>query len=94
MFVLGVPVYRQRYRTTASAPAAERFYSSIRATCALQEGLRQPFDGCLELDESMFGGKRPGKRGWGASGKVIVFGILKRNGMVQVSPLEGRGHRE
>ena len=94
MFVLGVPVYRQRHRASASAPAAERFYRLIRATCALQEGLRQPFAGCLELDESMFGGKRPGKRGWGAAGKVIVFGILKRNGMVQVSPLEGRGHRE
>ena len=27
------------------------------------------------MDETMFGGKRPGKRGWGASGKNIVFEI-------------------
>lgn len=94
MFVLGVPVYRQRFRTQVSAPAAERFYRLIRATCALQEDLREPFTGQIELDETMFGGWRPGKRGWGASGKVVVFGILKRNGKVQVSSLQGRGHRE
>lgn len=94
MFVLGVPVYRQRFRSQVSAPAAERFYRLIRATCALQEDLRQPFAGHIELDETMFGGSRPGKRGWGAAGKVVVFGILKRNGKVYVSPLEDRGHRE
>jgi hypothetical protein len=27
------------------------------------------------MDETMFGGKKPGKRGWGATGKTIVFGI-------------------
>lgn len=32
----------------------------------------------IELDESYFGGARKGKRGRGAAGKVIVFGILKR----------------
>lgn len=94
MFVLGVPVYRQRFRSSVSATATERFYRLIRATCALQEGLRQPFSGSLEMDETMFGGRHPGKRGWGAAGMVIVFGILKRNGLVQVSPLEGRGYRE
>jgi transposase-like protein len=31
------------------------------------------------MDETMFGGRRPGKRGWGASGKNIVFGIYQRN---------------
>jgi len=30
------------------------------------------------LDESYFGGVRKGKRGRGAAGKVLVFGILKR----------------
>jgi len=37
------------------------------------------------LDESYFGGRRKGKRGRGASGKVPVFGILERNGKVKVS---------
>ncbi len=37
----------------------------------------------VELDESYFGARRiRGKRGRGASGKTIVFGILKRNGVV------------
>jgi len=36
------------------------------------------FDGCVEMDESYFGGKRKGKRGRGAAGKIAVFGILKR----------------
>ncbi len=42
------------------------------------------FKGEIELDESYFGGKRKGKRGRGASGKTIVFGILERNGEVSV----------
>lgn len=42
----------------------------------------------------MFGGYRKGKRGWGASGKVIVLGILKRNGVVRAFPVKGRGRAE
>ncbi len=34
------------------------------------------------MDESYFGGRRKGKRGRGAGGKVAVFGILKRGGKV------------
>ena len=40
------------------------------------------FDGEIEVDESYFGGHRKGKRGRGASGKVPVFGLLKRGGKV------------
>ena len=40
------------------------------------------FDGEVEADESCFGGHRKGRRGTGAAGKVIVFGLLKRNGKV------------
>ena len=41
-----------------------------------------PFFGEIEVDESYFGGRRKGKRGRGAAGKVAVFGILKRGGRV------------
>jgi transposase len=41
-----------------------------------------PFHGEVEVDESYFGGKRKGKRGRGAAGKVPVFGIRKRGGKV------------
>jgi transposase len=40
--------------------------------------------GEIELDESYFGGRRKGKRGRGAAGKVPVFGIYERNGTVRV----------
>ena len=40
------------------------------------------FDGEIEVDESYFGGHRKGKREWGATGKVAVFELLKRNGQV------------
>ena len=42
------------------------------------------------MDETMFGGKRPGKRGWGASGKNIVFGIYQRNGKVLTFPISSK----
>src|SRR5947209_17107765 len=40
-----------------------------------------PFSGEVEVDECYFGARRVrGKRGRGASGKSIVFGLLKRDG--------------
>lgn len=39
----------------------------------------------VELDEFYFGGRRKGKRGRGAAGKIPVFGILEREGKVNVS---------
>lgn len=79
LFVLGVPVYRQRFDTSISAKAKERFYRLCRAYCAQIEHLREPFEGALECDETTFGGARHGKRGWGAAGKVIVFGVTARS---------------
>ena len=90
LFVLGVPVYRQRFRALASAPAIERFYRLVRACCAHAEELREPFEGGIECDETTIGGARHGKRGWGAAGKVIVLGILQRNGQVKVFAVPAR----
>ncbi len=39
-------------------------------------------EGEVEADESYFGGRRKGKRGYGLAAKVRVFGFLKRNGKV------------
>jgi len=47
--------------------------------------------GEIEMDETMFGGRRPGKWGWGASGKSIVFGIYQRNGKVLTFPFLLKG---
>lgn len=87
-FAWGVPVYRQRFSLVASRPATERFYRLIRLAMAYAEHLREPFEGSLECDETTFGGARKGKRGWGAAGKVIVFGIIKRNGLVKAAPIQ------
>ena len=38
----------------------------------------------------MFGGYRKGKRGWGAAGKVLVMGIVQRNGQVKAFPIPAR----
>ncbi len=38
--------------------------------------------GEIEVDGSYFGGRRKGKRGRGAAGKVPIFGLLKHNGKV------------
>lgn len=94
-FALGVPAYRQRFRHLASLGATERFNRLARTAMAWREELREPFAGPVEVDESMFGGvRRGGKRGWGAPGKVIVFGILKRNGIVRATPMLAHGARE
>jgi transposase-like protein len=86
-FTWGVPVYRQRFGGLASRPSTERFYRLMRACMAHAEQLRTPFEGALECDETAFGGHRKGKTGWGAAGKVLVFGIVKRNGQVTAQPI-------
>lgn len=93
-FVLGVPVYRLRFRGPASQPTIQRFFRLIRATLAFQEGCRKPFHGIVECDESPFGGRRRGKRGWGAAGKIIVLGIMQRDGKVRTFPIQGRGKEQ
>lgn len=56
----------------------------IRQRVAAECERASPYsDGEVEVDESYFGARRVrGKRGRGASGKTIVFGIFKRNGCV------------
>ena len=60
------------------------FYRKIRIVISHHLALAadEIFEGSVELDESYFVGRRKGRRGRGAAGKVVVFGILKRNGRV------------
>ena len=62
--------------------SAALFYRKIRAVINYHLSLAadEVFEGPVELDESYFGGRCKGRRGRGAAGKVVVFGILKRNG--------------
>ncbi len=60
-----------------------RYLQAIRTRIAEFCEVESPFNGEVEIDESYFGAKRvKGKRGRGASGKTIVFGIFQRNGKV------------
>ena len=60
-----------------------RYLKLVRQTIAQHCQRESPFSGHVELDESYFGARRVrGKRGRGARGKTIVFGIYKRNGRV------------
>ena len=64
------------------------FYHRLRTIIAQQIEEEWAFTGTIEVDESCVGGRRKGKRGRGAAGKVPVFGILQRGGKVytQVIP--------
>ena len=60
------------------------WYLKLIRECITKEfELESPFFGDVKVDESFFGARRTrGKRGRGAGGKTIVFGLLKRNGKV------------
>ncbi len=64
--------------------SAALFYRKIRQVIAFHvaQEAAEVFNGEVEIDESYFGGVRKGKRGRGAAGKVVVFGMLKRHGKV------------
>jgi len=60
-----------------------RYLAEIRTRIAEYCQIQSPVSGEVEVDESYFGARRvKGKRGRGALGKTIVFGLFKRNGKV------------
>lgn len=74
-------------RTTAelvgvNKNTAQLFFHRLRILITKHQKVEMNFSGEVEADESYFGGKRKGKRGRGAAGKVPVFGLLKRGGKV------------
>lgn len=89
-FVLSAPAYRLRFRGPVSRPTAEKFFRVIRHVVSVAEECAEPFVRAIECDETMSGGHRKGKRGRGATGKVIVLGIIQRNCVVRAFPIRGR----
>lgn len=90
-FALGVPAYRLRFQAPYSQKTINKWYYLLRHAI-YQESVNEfnKLSGKLAMDETMFGGKRPGKRGWGAAGKVMVLGIYQRNGRVLTLPILSR----
>ena len=69
--------------TELNRNTVNRYLRLIREQIAEHCEKESPFSGEIEVDESFFGARHiKGKRGRGAYGKTIVFGIFKRNGKV------------
>lgn len=88
-FVAGTPARTAADLLGVHRNSAIRFFHKLRcAIASKQQNRAAQFCGEIEIDESYFGGVRKGKRGRGAAGKVIVFGLLKRGGKVYTLPVE------
>lgn len=82
-FALDLTANRTAELTGLTHKSVNQIYLKIRRRLAEDCQRASPFSGEVEVDESYFGAKRiKGKRGRGAYGKTIVFGIYKRNGKV------------
>jgi len=69
--------------TGLSRNTINKYYKAFRERIVLICEENSPLSGEIEVDESYFGARRiKGKRGRGAYGKTIVFGLLKREGKV------------
>jgi len=77
----GVPAKELQRQLGVTYKTAWRMGHEIRKYMGNVDG-DSGLSGHVEVDETYVGGKRPGKRGRGATGKTIVFGMLERNGDV------------
>jgi len=69
--------------TGLSRNTINKYYKAFRERIVKICDEDSPLSGEIEVDESYFGARRvKGKRGRGAYGKTIVFGLLKREGKV------------
>lgn len=83
------PAYRVATDLGIDYQSVTRVYQRLReAICHVTELEGGKLKGERELDESYFGSSRKGKRGRGAAGKSIVFGLLERNGQVYTKVVE------
>ncbi|MBA2494646.1 MAG: IS1595 family transposase [Acidobacteria bacterium] len=82
-FALDLTASKTAEVVAVTRPSVSRIFVKIRRRIAEEAERASPFGGTVEVDESYFGAKRVrGRRGRGASGKTIVFGIFKRSGSV------------
>ena len=82
-FALDIEATKIAQLTDLNRNTINKYLLLIRKRIAEECELKSPLSGEIEVDESFFGARRvKGKRGRGASGKTIVFGLLKRNGKV------------
>ena len=83
LFALDLTASDAARLTGLSVQAGSAVYRCLRRRLQTWCPVPAELDGAVELDESYFGPRRVrGKRGRGAGGKTIVFGLFKRGGQV------------
>ena len=83
LFCLDLTAVQITEITLLNRNTINRYLKNLRQRIAYLCEMESPFSGEVEVDESWFGARRiKGKRGRGAYGKTIVFGIFQRNGSV------------
>jgi len=83
LFALDLTATQATSLTGLNRNTVNRLYAAMRVRIYEHTLEVSPICGEVEADESYFGSRRvPGKRGRGASGKTIVFGLFKRGGKV------------
>jgi len=94
-FVAGTPARSAALLVGVNRHTATLYYHKLRETIAARLAAQAPelLAGEVEVDESYFGGRRKGKRGRGATGKVPVFGLLKRGGLVHTLVIPNAARR-
>jgi transposase len=84
----GVPAKELQRQLSVNYKTAWRMGHELRKYLGFIDG-DPPLSGHIEADETMIGGKRSGgKRGRGAPGKTVVFGMLEREGDVMTRIVE------
>jgi len=78
----GISAKQIERETGVTYKTAWRMFHQIRSL--LQEDT-PALTGEVEIDETYIGSRKPGKRGRGAEGKAIVFGMAQRKGDVSVT---------
>jgi transposase len=82
-FALDLTATQTAQISSLSIRSVNTIFLRMRRRIAVECERHSPFKGELEADESYFGPRRVrGKRGRGARGKTIVFGLLKRGNQV------------
>jgi len=86
-FTHDLPALKVAALSDVSHPTINRRFFKLRPRiaqlCDASSPFSSPFSGEVEGDESSFDARRVrGKKGRGAGGKTIVFGILERQGKV------------
>lgn len=84
LFEMEVSARRAAREVGLSYPTVLKGFNIIRGAILARDKDFSLLKGEVEADEAYFGGRRKGKRGRGAAGKVPVFGILERDGKVTV----------